>query len=289
MKCQKCGADMPEGDLYCTKCGEEIHIVPYFEPEVETELNENLHRISDEAFGKQRDLHSVKVKKKKHYLRWVILLVVFSMCAGFIALIYLFNSPLYLKNRGNMLMSQGNYKDAVYFYEKALDRGTENKTDVYMYLIGCYEELEYDGKYEEYLLKVLANKEASETQLFTVYTKLIRLYEEGNSYLTINNLLKSCNNDKIIALYQKYMVEPPVFSHLEGVYKEIIPLKLSSMTGNKILYTINGGEPLEDGLIYKEPIFLENGTYEFRAVCINEYGIASDVIVKKYEVNFATK
>lgn len=289
MKCQKCGADIPEGDLYCTKCGEEIHIVPYFEPALESELDENLHRISDEVFGKQKDKHSTKGKRKKHYLRWVMLLVVFSMSAGIIALVYLINSPLYHVNRGNMLMNQGNYKDAVYFYEKALMREAENTTEIYMYMIGCYEELGYDGKYEEYLLKVLAKGEASDSQLLTVYTKLINLYKAGNSYQTINSLLKNCNNDKIVALYRGYMVETPVLSHMGGVYTEIIPLKISSPDGHRIQYTINGGDPSVEGMIYSEPIFLEDGVYELRAICINEHGVTSDEIIQKYEVNFATK
>ena len=34
MKCPNCGAEMEEGKLYCEHCGEDIHIVPDFEPEV---------------------------------------------------------------------------------------------------------------------------------------------------------------------------------------------------------------------------------------------------------------
>lgn len=32
MKCRYCGYEMPEGDLYCRKCGEEIRIVPDYNP-----------------------------------------------------------------------------------------------------------------------------------------------------------------------------------------------------------------------------------------------------------------
>lgn len=289
MKCQKCGADMPDGVLYCTKCGEEIHIVPYFEPELETELDENLHRISDEAFNRHPEKLSGKTKRKKHYLRWVIVLVIISMFSGGVALGYLLNSPLYHLNRANMLMTQNEYKEAVYFYEKALNGDVDNQTEIYLYLIRCYEELGYDGKYEEYLLKLIAKGDASESQLLTAYTKLINLYLEGKSYQTINTLLKNCKNDRIVALYQIYMVAPPIFSHSEGSYSEIIPLKISSSDGHKIQYTINGGSPVEEGEVYKEPIFLENGIYEIRAVCINENQVVSDEIIMKYEVNFATK
>ena len=42
MKCSKCGCELTEGHLYCDKCGEEIRIVPDYEPEIEREMTETL-------------------------------------------------------------------------------------------------------------------------------------------------------------------------------------------------------------------------------------------------------
>ncbi len=42
MNCPKCGAELEEGFLYCKKCGEDIHIVPDFEPEIENSIHEIL-------------------------------------------------------------------------------------------------------------------------------------------------------------------------------------------------------------------------------------------------------
>ena len=39
MKCPKCGVDIQEGKLLCESCGEEIHIVPDFEPEIENRID----------------------------------------------------------------------------------------------------------------------------------------------------------------------------------------------------------------------------------------------------------
>ena len=30
MKCEICGAEIPEGSLYCEKCGKDVHLVPDF-------------------------------------------------------------------------------------------------------------------------------------------------------------------------------------------------------------------------------------------------------------------
>ncbi len=45
MKCPKCGYEMTEGHLYCDHCGEEIRIVPDFEPEIEREMTETLSTL----------------------------------------------------------------------------------------------------------------------------------------------------------------------------------------------------------------------------------------------------
>ena len=44
MKCPNCGFEMPEGVLYCEHCGEDIHIVPDFEPELERNLEETMEQ-----------------------------------------------------------------------------------------------------------------------------------------------------------------------------------------------------------------------------------------------------
>ena len=83
--------------------------------------------------------------------------------------------------------------------------------------------------------------------------------------------------------------EDALIHHEEGVYYEIIPLKLSSTEGYNIYYTLDGSEPTRDSIQYTEPIFLDDGIYEFRAICMNEYGVTSDVVTKKYEIIFADK
>ena len=54
MKCPECGFEIPEGHMYCDKCGLEIKIVPEFEPEVENEINETLSGVADELNKEER-------------------------------------------------------------------------------------------------------------------------------------------------------------------------------------------------------------------------------------------
>ena len=289
MICNKCGAEISDGNLYCEKCGEEITIVPLFEPELETRLDENLHKISDEVIEQTIDTSVFKRNKKHHYFRFVIILVLISLIIGIGALLYLYNSPLYQLNRARSYQMEGDYTEAIECYERILEKQPENTAEIYMYMIDCYEKLGYDGLYEDYLLKVIESPLKSETQEYIAYAKLIQLYREGNSFQTINTLLKNCKSDKIKEQFKNYLVSAPIFHQEEGTYYEIVPLKLSSPEGYVIYYTLDGREPGRDSLKYAEPIFLDNGIYEFRAICMNEYGVYSDVITKRYEIIFADK
>lgn len=46
MKCPHCGNELKEGYLICEKCGEEIRIVPDFEPEIENSITETLSTLA---------------------------------------------------------------------------------------------------------------------------------------------------------------------------------------------------------------------------------------------------
>lgn len=47
MNCPKCGQELKDGKLYCEACGEEIKIVPVFEPEIENSIEETLSTVAD--------------------------------------------------------------------------------------------------------------------------------------------------------------------------------------------------------------------------------------------------
>ncbi|MDE6516882.1 MAG: zinc-ribbon domain-containing protein, partial [Acetatifactor sp.] len=73
MNCPKCGAEIEEGSLYCTVCGEDIHIVPDFESEVEQSMQDAMDHIAEELQDSQKtDTPEKKQKKKKSYMGWLI-------------------------------------------------------------------------------------------------------------------------------------------------------------------------------------------------------------------------
>ncbi len=286
MKCEKCGAEIPDGYMYCEKCGEEIHIVPVFEPDIETQLDETMHRIQDDVAGQFEHQPSRRRRKKHHFLAWVIVLVIISITVGILALTYLYKSPIYQINWGHRFADNGEYIEAIECYERALAGGATEPVKLYQYMARCYELLGYEGQYEEYLLRMIAHPQATEDETLLAYTKLISFYKDGNNYNIINNLLKACNNDNIISIYKDFMVSLPKFSHQPGYYREIIPLKITSEKGDTVHFTLDGSTPTIESQVYSTPIFLEEGEYEIRAICVDKNGVISDVVVGEYQIDF---
>lgn len=286
MKCIKCGAEISEGNLYCAECGEEIHIVPDFEPEVEIQIDETMNQIMDEMAGQSgNDAKKCRKKKKHHYLIWVIMIAVIGLMACSMALWYLYTSAEYKINRANYYADQGEYYTAIEYYESAIEIEEDN-IEVYWYIARCYDLLNHFERYEEYLFKIIDSEFASEDDILLAYTKIISLYSEKNDFQTIDSLLKDCNNVNVMNLYGHYMVSEPKFSHEAGFYKEIIPLKITTEENETVYYTMDGNVPTTDSETYITPIFLESGEYTIKAISVNEYGVVSKVITKEYQIEF---
>ena len=86
MKCPNCGEEIKEGYLYCEKCGEDIHIVPDYEPEWELSLMQSVGEILDEE-AKERELEKQLILEKKRKLRKILLCGVVVILIGITALV----------------------------------------------------------------------------------------------------------------------------------------------------------------------------------------------------------
>lgn len=312
MKCQKCGCELVEGHLYCDNCGEEIRIVPDFEPEIEYEMNETLSTLfvelakeeapeMPEPSGKKEDegapagpdgkgqekKKDEKTEKRKN--RQVI-----GLAAGFILvavlcvagnLLYRNYSVSWQIARAREYAAQEKYTQAIVYLEKANELDEEN-TDI-LFLMADYYYVQ--GKYDLalYTLKrIMENPERyPEGEVERAYDKTISVYREQNDYQAINELLLACPDEGIVTMFQQYIAKPPEFSYVEGNYDEVLPLKLSANTSGKIYYTLDGSIPDEDSEIYTAPVFLETGTYTVNAVFVNDYGIRSEMASSTYQID----
>lgn len=293
MKCPNCGEEMAEGALYCEHCGEDIHIVPDFEPELERNIEQSIGSILEEMHtGKQEAIIEEKPeedrqhKRKKRIWPKVLLVVVLLALAGgggAAWYIYGYYSEDYQIDKAVQYVTMGRYDDAISCYNRALELDSNN-IELLFSLADVYLMKNNKVEYEYLLREIIKSENATAEQLDGAYRKLIAIYRDREDYQTINALLVASQNETLIAAYQGYIARVPEFSINEGYYTTIQPLKLTSDSAGKIYYTMDGSEPTEDSTQYTAPIILENGDYTIKAFVVNEKGIASDVVTKVYHI-----
>ncbi len=283
MKCVKCGAELPEGKMYCAECGEEIIMVPDFEAEVENQIDETMNQILDDI-GEEENTEQAH-RKKHHVFLWLVIIIVVGTGIAIYAVWFLLTSAEYRIKKGDYYANQGEYHKAIEYYELILEQDEEN-IPVLWKLTDSYNRLNNFEEYETCLYKLAESPYSSEEDQFNAYRSLIFLYIEKNDYQKIDSLLNYCNNVRVVETYSYLLVSEPQFSHEAGFYKEIIPLKIHCNEGETIYYTMDGSIPTVESKVYSGIIFLESGEYEIKAVCVNKYGIVGKVITKEYQIEF---
>lgn len=292
MKCPNCGEEMADGVLYCEYCGEDIHIVPDFEPELDQYLQQTIDEIADELeeeipAGEEKDEpEDRKLSKKRHLWPLPVLLAVLIIGAavGMGSWVYLYNSEEHQVNRALQCMAQEQYDQAIVYYNRALELDAGN-VELMFSLAEVYFLKNNKIEYEYMLREIARNENATEEQLDRAYSRLIAIYRDREDYKTINELLLGSNNERLISEYGNYIANSPEFSVIEGYYTTIQPLKLTAIGTGIIYYTLDGSDPDQNGAQYSMPILLEEGDYIVKAMFVNEYGIESEIVKKEYHID----
>lgn len=310
MKCPGCGWEIAKDHLYCEQCGEEIRIVPDFEPEIEREMDETLSALfqdlTDEMTSEDRTeimeeetgQHTVFIPdpgKNREPGDWfhkknirkiaAVLSVLIVVCSVGILLLYQNFSVSYHISKARRAAASEQYVQAVSSLERAhhLDR---EDGDI-LFLMAEYADLQ--GKEEEALLtleKIIRSEVPYEKELQRkAYEKSIAIYNRQEAYHSIHLLLQSCEDAFIVEQFQQYMAEPPQFNYVGGSYEEALALKLSSQGTGTIYYTLDGSSPDPNSKVYGAPIFLETGTYTVTAYFVNDYGVESRQVSHTYEID----
>lgn len=291
MKCPNCGEEMADGTLYCEHCGEDIHIVPDFEPELEQNIQQIISGIMDELEEPQleEDEDETSQSKPKKRIKWLIpatlAALVLGAAVGMGVWVYLYNSEEYQVSKAEQCVASEDYDNAIAHYNRALELDEDN-IELQFSLAEVYFLKNNKIEYEYLLREVTRNENATTEQLDRAYGRLIAIYRAREDYQTINELILGSSNEQLISMYQNYIANPPEFSVIEGDYTSIQPLKLTAMGTGSIYYTLDGSDPDENSMLYTMPIILENGNYVVKAVFINENGIVSEIVRKEYYIDY---
>ena len=312
MKCVKCGAEMKEGCIYCSVCGNEAQIVPDYsvleDDYLRSLLTEEERAAKKEQHAPEQKKHSnstgkksngkksngKKPKKSGSKKKWVWIVAVIVLIAAVVAGILIklsidnknANSYDYQINKAQKEAFSKNYDAAIDYYTNAI---TLQPKDIpaRMAMVDIYMDREdYDSAIV--LLSEVIDIDAGYKE---AYQDLIAIYEKREDYASIAALADGVTDTDILALFDDYIVATPIISPDGGTYDDYIDITLFSIEDYPIYYTLDGTEPTQEtGTLYdgdKGICIEENGTYKLQAICYNEKGIASDIATETYRLSLA--
>lgn len=302
MKCVKCGAELKEGCIYCSVCGNEAQMVPDYSV-LEDDYLRSLLKEEERAEAKKRAYPNTPKEKKPKQTRSpkkqldsripiliVCIILAVAIIIGIIIKVTIdhrnANSYEYQVEAAKQEYVDKNYENALHYYKTALAL-KPNDVPVRLSMADIYmEQAEYDAA-----MVLLMEVIDLDPQNQTAYEHLIHIYEKREDYDSIIELASGVENADILKLFEEYLVASPIISPIEGKYDEYIDVTFFSMEAYDIYYTLNGTEPnAQNGILYTsdgkaDAVMLDkSGKYTVRAVCINEKGICSEITEAVYDI-----
>lgn len=342
MKCMSCGAELANDSLICPVCGQEIQIVPDYNPlddvlteQVKGAVSETLkininqeqlekyraenqkntgrvqekgksyqkkvgnsqgidykkvaaaNRKTEEELERERRLarkrkaEKRKMLAKKRRQRKMLIAGILLIVVVVLGIVGYTNSYTGRVNSGYKKLDAKEYTEAELKFEKAIKRKSK-RSEAYTGLSKVYIAKGELEKAETLFLDAIAEQEDNAD----LYEAIVQFYIDTRQETKIMELFDNCKDRTILSKLEKYVSNGPKFSLDEKeIYDEVQALELTS-DGEAIYYTTDGTDPTVSSTKYTEPIKLEEGETEVRAISVNEEGIPSLVVTKVFTVEF---
>ena len=283
MKCQKCGAEMISGHLYCDTCGAEYQIVPDFEPEIENSIAQSMADISEnlEEEKKLKTKSPISNVKKYKTPSFSLIFMLVLICSVFVYFGYFkyTHSTGYQSRQALQAVNEQDYYKAAQVYEQIRKHNSE---DAYWYVKEAEAKLMLEKEEEAYKLAVSAIKLNKNTDI--AYEFLLSYLETEGKYEEINQYLRNCMFEEIKEKYWEYLCEVPALNYESGSYNNSLELIFEKGYRGNIYYTLDATLPTRDSLRYERPLKIGNGTHILKAVYENEFGMLGEPIVYEYKI-----
>jgi tetratricopeptide (TPR) repeat protein len=190
----------------------------------------------------------------------------------------------YQISKAETALKEGNTDKAETYYKAAMNLDVSN-VDVRIRLAKLYmATLDYDDAlvlYSEIIALDPTNADA--------YRNMIAIYEAENDVDSILALKEQVTDDALLSLFSDYDVSEPSFDQKSGTYEGTMVVSISADADYEIYYTLDGSDPEKSGILYSEPIMLDEvESYELKAVCLNKKGIYSGVSSAQYTIETPT-
>lgn len=283
MKCKKCGAEIPQGYVYCKVCGNEVQLVPDYNLLDDDILSDILQKE-----GKKEKRKKKISSSKIHFFIWgsIVVVLLIAVCTLFFVFREIqyrhVNNYDYQYQKAEAYFKEKDYENALLHYQKALELQPKDKK-AQKKLLEIYLET---GKTDEAVL-ILEELIAEDNSDKDSIQSLIEIYDKEEEYDKILALCEKIENSDLLDLFADYLVEQPKFNYISGTYPNPISVSISSAKEYDIFYTTDGTDPVSNGKLYRSKIFLEEeGTTIIMAVAKNEKGICSERAQEDYTIKY---
>ncbi|MCI1726669.1 MAG: chitobiase/beta-hexosaminidase C-terminal domain-containing protein [Lachnospiraceae bacterium] len=280
MKCRQCGAEIPNGELFCPVCHAEVQLVPDYNS-VEYLLSQ---RKQKDELKTEQEKEKEPEKKKHSALKAVLitlLVIVLAALAAWGVRLYIDNRNLnsydYQIQHAETAYNAGNYADAASFAAQALSLNPQSAEAEYLTAEILMAQENYDRA-----IPILQDLIAKNQNDADTYGLLIKAYENKDDTASIKKLMDSANED-IRSQYAAYIASEPVFDPAEGDYTDLISITISA-DNETVYYTTDGTDPTLQSLKYQGPVAAAEGRTEIRAMAVNAKGIQSNTVIAVYNV-----
>lgn len=291
MICPNCGKEIPEGHMYCDDCGTEINFVPDFEPEVENKIKESLTGLANELTKDEKKWLERKKKlmsflnvcrKKKLTFLVCALAVVLVVCIFVTFAGYNSRSPKYYLRLAGDSKNSGKMDQAIEYLAQG-NQAFPDDSDIIFRLSDYYLEVGKNAEAVDVLKQITGSSSFSDEKVLSAYEGIISIYKQEGAYQEVTVLLTEKDTDITRSLREKYIPASPKMVPVSGTYEGTINVEITADENCSIFYTVNGDNPDNSSIAYENEIVLdENGEYDIKAVCVNEYGLYSEMVEQSY-------
>ena len=277
MKCPHCGKEVKPGTLFCPKCLTEIQWVPEYntvETLIRQKEKERDHTKKTET--KTKKLFVIGKKWKKIFLCGILMLLLLVLALVGLNF-YQANSYVYQYKTGIRALEQGDYQKALEHIDAALVLEPDNPNANLM--LASIFEAQKDYSSVEKILTVFLKQHPDNRE---AYSLLLKSMEKNGDLEEIRDFMKQCTNPDILDEFSEYICPDPVTNLKSGTYREEKASITLEGDCEKIYYSFDGTKPDENSSVYSGPIQIKKGVTILYAYGVNEKGIPSDVIYRKY-------
>lgn len=291
MQCKRCGSEIPGGEVFCPRCGEEVQLVPDYnsveymiqQKKTEEDLIQREKQKQEKKRIKQEKKAAERKKKRRIKVILITILVPILVAAVAVCVVYLIrysrdNSYDYQYQKAYDAYEIQDFESAAIYAKRALELHPDSDNTVQM-LAEIYIHMEESDRGIQYLMQYIEKYPDS----IDAYARVISVYEEEERLDEIRTLLEKCTNDVILTEFVNYMPSSIQFITQPGEYSSKISVELESDLGT-IYYTTDGTDPDANSSVYDGSIELEEGSTVIKAVCYSPAGIPGEQASGEYTI-----